>query len=897
VSSFVLFILIFGLGLMLMLTRQELRLIRERLDGLEGRRPGPAPGEEIAAASPEPQPEARVAAKARRTAAVVSTDALRPPAQAAAQSPPEEPRPSPFASLNFENLVGGKLPIWVGGISLVFAGFFLVRYTIEAGLFGPGARAVTATLFAFAMIAMSELGGRLPRVGASFTADPRVGQSLAGAGVATLYGTLYMAAEIYALIGVPTAFVLVVITTAIAFALSLRHGPPTALMGLIGGFAAPWVAGMGASNLPTLLLYLAVFIAALFGLAVWRRWLWLLVLASGGGALWSFAMLARAQTDLSLLAGFIALTGAGALLAAQRFKDQPERSSPERGGGAANSSLAVTEGSPSPLRGGLSWSGPARYLPIALALVQLAILLPRMAFSVTGWLFYFALSALAIALAWRDRLLVPLVGGALLLSAIPLTGAWSEYGASTHNIVMTLGIAILFAGAGHVRSRANDAAALPWALIGLAAPVLCYFTAYMTNFTGMLTNSDAASDRNWGLVALLSALPGMYMAWQWHSRKRTEAVQGWATAAAALMLWMSGITWIGGDYWASHSALVALAVAAWAKITGGRAERRIAILPLGTAMLAGLAISYEFIEALVTSLSGGRALFDYLPLFADAALKTLLPAVLILAITWQPWLATGRKTRAIAFAVGGAGVAAIVWLIAKQPAAIATPGAFILLGFAERAIFTQILFGLGWLALDQAKKRPDWPSLRIAGWVLAGVACFRVVWFDLLLLNPVMVPQMVGPVPVANLATGHLALTALWLWLMARAAPLRFVLILRGLSLGMMIVTVLASIRQAVQGTLMSGANIETGENYLYSAGLLALALAWLTLGMMRGTRLLRVAGLSLLTVVTLKVFLVDAAALTGLLRILSFLGLGIALIGIGWAYGRVMGVAGNKTN
>jgi uncharacterized membrane protein len=71
----------------------------------------------------------------------------------------------------------------------------------------------------------------------------------------------------------------------------------------------------------------------------------------------------------------------------------------------------------------------------------------------------------------------------------------------------------------------------------------------------------------------------------------------------------------------------------------------------------------------------------------------------------------------------------------------------------------------------------------------------------------------------------------------------------------------------------------------------LALAIVWLMLGIKRKTKLLRVAGLSLLTVVTLKVFLIDAAALTGLLRILSFLGLGVALIGIGWAYGRLMGV------
>jgi uncharacterized membrane protein len=41
---------------------------------------------------------------------------------------------------------------------------------------------------------------------------------------------------------------------------------------------------------------------------------------------------------------------------------------------------------------------------------------------------------------------------------------------------------------------------------------------------------------------------------------------------------------------------------------------------------------------------------------------------------------------------------------------------------------------------------------------------------------------------------------------------------------------------------------------------------------------------------VTFKVFLIDAAVLAGLLRVVSFLGLGAALIGIGWAYGKIAG-------
>ena len=164
---------------------------------------------------------------------------------------------------------------------------------------------------------------------------------------------------------------------------------------------------------------------------------------------------------------------------------------------------------------------------------------------------------------------------------------------------------------------------------------------------------------------------------------------------------------------------------------------------------------------------------------------------------------------------------------------------------------------------------------------------FRVVWFDLFVHNPLFDPQAVGPVPVANLATVHFAAASVWLWLLAAKLPARWPV--KGASLGMMIVTTGVTVRQAFQGTLLSGANVSNSENYAYSAAFMLLSVAWLIFGIRNSQKLLRLAGLLLLTLVTLKVFLVDAAALSGLLRILSFLGLGIALIGIGWAYGRLM--------
>src|ERR1051325_9823515 len=55
-------------------------------------------------------------------------------------------------------------------------------------------------------------------------------------------------------------------------------------------------------------------------------------------------------------------------------------------------------------------------------------------------------------------------------------------------------------------------------------------------------------------------------------------------------------------------------------------------------------------------------------------------------------------------------------------------------------------------------------------------------------------------------------------------------------------------------------------------AELLALALFWLWRGISAARGDLRIAGLALLTAVTFKVFLIDAAALDGILRILSLL-------------------------
>ena len=76
-------------------------------------------------------------------------------------------------------------------------------------------------------------------------------------------------------------------------------------------------------------------------------------------------------------------------------------------------------------------------------------------------------------------------------------------------------------------------------------------------------------------------------------------------------------------------------------------------------------------------------------------------------------------------------------------------------------------------------------------------------------------------------------------------------------------------------------------EIYAYSAVWLALGVALLVYGVWRASRETRYASAFFVFATTLKVFLYDFSGLEGVLRALSFIGLGLALIGIGLVYQR----------
>ena len=78
-------------------------------------------------------------------------------------------------------------------------------------------------------------------------------------------------------------------------------------------------------------------------------------------------------------------------------------------------------------------------------------------------------------------------------------------------------------------------------------------------------------------------------------------------------------------------------------------------------------------------------------------------------------------------------------------------------------------------------------------------------------------------------------------------------------------------------------------EKYSYSALWLVLGVLLLIVGATLNSRVLRAASGGLVVVAVAKVFIFDMAELEGVLRALSFIGLGVVLIGIGLFYQRLL--------
>ncbi|RWD98782.1 MAG: DUF2339 domain-containing protein, partial [Mesorhizobium sp.] len=212
------------------------------------------------------------------------------PAEAAQPAAPTEAAPPAAAArqTDVETALGTRWAVWVGGIALALGGLFLIRYTIEAGIFGPGVRLAMAGILGLVLIAGAEFirrtGFRVPVQGAAGAYIPSI---LTAAGAFILFGTVYAAHGIYGFIGPALAFTLLGAIGVAAIAASLVHGLALAGIGLVGAMVTPALVASQAPNPWALFVYLAIVLAATAAIARIRDWKALVAAAFAGTGIWT----------------------------------------------------------------------------------------------------------------------------------------------------------------------------------------------------------------------------------------------------------------------------------------------------------------------------------------------------------------------------------------------------------------------------------------------------------------------------------------------------------------------------------------------------------------------------------------------------------------------------------
>lgn len=785
---------------------------------------------------------------------------------------PAKPRP------DIETALGTRWAVWVGGLALALGGIFLVRYSIEAGIFGPGVRLTFAALFGLALTAGGEFarrrGFQSPIGGINGAYIPAI---LTAAGSFVLFGAVFAAHSVYGFIGPVFAFGLLGIIGIGTITAALIHGQALAGLGLLGSYATPILVSSDAPSAWTLFIYLAIVLTAATIIASTRHWRFLAAAAFVGAGLWSMVYLSDSTDIVAAPVAMLHLVGLAVLAVVWLAKARPEISSIgdpasiAAGIFAGLTAIALVLLPDAAVASGQFWG-----FVLIVALLAAAIWRPGGAALIS------AAGASVLIIQLRDLL----AGGFLLEWIFGATrSAWLVVpGQSYFNYSVAL--AFIFLAAGIVLAQRTVAAfpmrAALWAFWATCVPIVVLVAAWL-NY-GNLNIDWRYAACGFALAAILVA------ASEWIARtEQPSFTGGWAISFL-----------LGGAALSFAYALLAGFSPIWTTILTGlaaalpAAATRFRRYPCLGWLSAGLAIITLGRIVVDPTIAGWNAL-GTTPFFNALLPGYLLPAFAFGYAAWQLAQTTGKRPRFImeAFCALFALVGIGMLVRHAMHGGIIGAGAPLL---AEQAIYTLIAIGAGGIMLSLDQRSPS-PVFRYGSMIVGVLSVYFIAVSHFIDLNPLKTNESTGTIPIINLILLAYLLPAIAMAALARYArekrPRWYVIMLAICSAALAFFYVSLSVRRLFQGEFIGGWKGMSGlENYTYSAVWLALGVAMLAAGMRFQSRVLRLGSAALVVLAVAKAFLYDMSELDGVLRALSFIGLGAVLIGIGMFYQRMLATA-----
>jgi uncharacterized membrane protein len=856
--------------------QSRLAALHRRLQEIEAGSPAKAKAPDIKpAVEPEPAavapPPVRAAARSASEGPPVSEPVSSPPLPkpASSKAPPSEPIASkptaPKASL--EERLGAKWTVWVGGLSLALGGIFLVRYSIEAGLLGPGARVFFGALFAAVLIGGGEWLRRKQGAIAFGIPSAHIPSVLTAAGTVAAFATVYSAYALYGFIGPAAAFILLGIIGVACILAAALHGPALAGLGLVGAMVTPLLVSSSEPSAWALFIHVTIVAGAAMALARLRDWSWLAITASVLAFVWGFFYILTDGDNVAAEAVFVfAMT---LLLFGYHMTSEND--------GRADAVVSI-------LLGGFGflallllidqWHAES-VLVIFTALIVLQLLgawkLPRL----TPLLIVSLAISIAAALTWDLNPVLSQDPTAVFPGpgeTAPLSNRLSLYLTicALHGALFFAGGVVVALTTLHRPSRI----AASWAGLAVLGPLLLLAAAYW--WANDLTPEIRYAAVAGALAAAYVALTGRFI----KSENEFPAAAGptgifAAGASSALAL---GVAMVLRDGYLTIALSLLAAGLAWVY-----AQRPIWTLKL-IALIAGvIVIALTAINPLVIEDPGTTPIFNALLWgYGVPALAFAATAILF------------RRTNALREA--GVFEALTLLYVAllfffeirhwAQYGDMFAPG----VSLYETGLQATVAFLIA-IAVNRLHLGRSSPVLR-ASIQIAGAIGVLLATFSVIMTNPMLTGEEIGDGPfLAALFLGYLA---------PAIAAAVYALKLRdrgdwqapiggAVALILTLAYVTLEVRSAFHAPdLVHGATGDF-EQYTYSVVWLILGIALLIAGGLLKSRVIRLGSALVLVLVVLKVFFVDMGDLTGILRALSFMGLGLVLVGIGMIYQRLL--------
>ncbi|MEW7292137.1 DUF2339 domain-containing protein [Aquimarina sp. 2304DJ70-9] len=207
---------------------------------------------------------------------LISSDKTAAPTLKKQVAPPKPPKPGLWKRFkeknpDLEKFIGENLINKLGILILVLGISYFVRYAINKDWINEPARVGIGVLVGSLIIGIAH---RLRKKYAAFSSV------LVSGGIAVFYFTIAIAFHEYGLFNQTVAFIIMVLITAFSCLISLSYDRiELAILSLIGGFAVPFMISTGSGNYVVLFSYIAILNIGILGLAYFKRWTLVNILA------------------------------------------------------------------------------------------------------------------------------------------------------------------------------------------------------------------------------------------------------------------------------------------------------------------------------------------------------------------------------------------------------------------------------------------------------------------------------------------------------------------------------------------------------------------------------------------------------------------------------------------